>query len=73
EPLTVPTLICQGERDPFGTREEVETYPLSKSTEVFWLPDGDHDLKPRKASGLSLEQNIAAASDKICEWVGLPA
>jgi predicted alpha/beta-hydrolase family hydrolase len=69
EPLTVPTLVCQGERDPFGTREEVKTYPLSKSTEVFWLTDGDHDLKPRKASGLSLEQNLATASDRICGWM----
>jgi uncharacterized protein len=70
EPLTVPTLICQGERDPFGTRGEVQAYPLSKSTELFWLPDGDHDLKPRKASGLSLDQNIASACDKICSWAG---
>jgi predicted alpha/beta-hydrolase family hydrolase len=48
---------------------EVKTYPLSKSTEVFWLTDGDHDLKPRKASGLSLEQNLATASDRICGWM----
>lgn len=70
EPLTVPALICQGERDPFGTREEVETYPLSKSIELFWLPDGDHDLKPRKASGFDLAQHVAGVSDKICQWVG---
>lgn len=68
-PLTVPTLICQGERDPFGTREEVAGYPLSGSTEVFWLPDGDHDLKPRKASGLTFRDNLAAACDRIRDWI----
>lgn len=67
-PLTVPTLVCQGERDPFGTRAEVANYPLSKSTELFWLGDGDHGFAPRKASGLSLEGNIAAACDRIRDW-----
>jgi predicted alpha/beta-hydrolase family hydrolase len=66
--LTIPTLICQGERDPFGTREEVGAYTLSSSTEVFWLPDGDHDLKPRKASGFSHADNVAAAAKKAVAW-----
>lgn len=68
EPLTVPTLICQGERDPFGTREEVATYPLSASTEVFWLGDGDHGLTPRKASGLTHAEHIDAVADRIASW-----
>jgi predicted alpha/beta-hydrolase family hydrolase len=29
--LATPTLICQGTRDPFGTREEVKRYRLSKA------------------------------------------
>ena len=65
-PLTVPSLICQGTRDPFGTREEVETYPLSKSTDVFWLEDGDHDFKPRRP--LTLAGNLDAAADRIAAW-----
>lgn len=67
-PLTVPTLICQGERDPFGTREEVAAYPLSASTEVFWLVDGDHDLRPRKASGFSHRDHVAAVVAKVKAW-----
>lgn len=67
-PLTVPTLICQGERDPFGTRDEVAEYPLSSSTEVFWLTDGDHDLKPRKASGFSHKDHINAVAGRIASW-----
>ncbi len=61
--LTVPTLICQGERDPFGTAEEVPGFGLSKAIELCWLPDGDHDFKPRKASGHTHDGNIAMALD----------
>lgn len=66
-PLTVPTLICQGTRDPFGTRDEVAAYPLSGSTDLFWLEDGDHDFKPRKP--LTLAGNLDLAADRISAWV----
>lgn len=55
--LTTPTLIVQGERDPFGTRSEVDEYELSSSIHLHWLPDGDHSFKPRKASGRTEQQN----------------
>jgi predicted alpha/beta-hydrolase family hydrolase len=48
EALRTPTLICQGTRDPFGTREEVASDSLSPSIELLWLKDGDNDLMPRK-------------------------
>lgn len=63
--LKTPTLICQGERDTFGTKDEVPGYQLSKAIRVFWLPDGDHGLKPRKKSGLTETENIAAAVAEI--------
>jgi predicted alpha/beta-hydrolase family hydrolase len=69
--LTVPALICQGTRDPFGTRDEVPGYALSKSIELFWLEDGDHDLKPRKAiSGRSFADNLGAAIAHIVTFTG---
>ncbi len=68
EMLACPTLVCQGERDPFGTRDEVAAYPLSKSIEILWLTDGDHDLKPRKASGATLEGNVAEAAGAIAAF-----
>jgi predicted alpha/beta-hydrolase family hydrolase len=55
--LGTPTLIVQGDRDPFGTREEVEGYTLSDSIALHWLGDGEHSFKPRKKSGRTLEQN----------------
>src|SRR5947209_12875962 len=49
EAIETPTLIVQGERDPFGSREEVAGYRLSPAVRVAWLRDGDHSLRPRKA------------------------
>ncbi len=57
ERLRTPTLIVQGTRDPFGSRDEVETYPLSKAIALHWAEDGNHDLVPRKASGRSAPEN----------------
>ncbi|WP_323766486.1 alpha/beta fold hydrolase [Marinovum sp.] len=67
--ITCPTLICQGTRDQFGTREEVEAYPLSSAVEMFWLEDGDHDLKPRKRlTGQSLDDHLGSVAARICCW-----
>jgi predicted alpha/beta-hydrolase family hydrolase len=63
ERLQTRTLIVQGERDPFGTPEEVATYPLADAVAVTWLADGDHSLKPRKRSGFTYEANLARAAD----------
>jgi hypothetical protein len=67
--LRTPALICQGTRDEFGNRYEVGDYGLSDSIEVFWLEDGDHDLKPRKAiSGFSTADHLKAMARKVDEW-----
>ena len=67
EALTTPCLIVQGERDPMGTTADVAGYALASSIELKWLPDGNHDLKPRKASGRTEAENwadgIAAVAD----------
>jgi len=68
--LKTPTLICQGTRDEFGTRDEVPNYALSEQIELFWLEDGDHDLKPRKTiSGFSAADHLKAVGDKVAAWV----
>lgn len=68
EGLATPTLICQGERDPFGTREEVSGYMLSDKIAIEWFEDGNHDLKPRKASGRTLEDHLARVCDAVSSW-----
>ncbi|MEO1280464.1 MAG: alpha/beta family hydrolase [Pseudomonadota bacterium] len=67
--LRCPSLIVQGERDPFGTPEEVSTYGLSSQIALTWMPDGDHDLKPRKRSGVTWDTNLTAAGDAIADFI----
>lgn len=67
--LKTPTLICQGTRDEFGTREEVPGYALSAAIEVLWLEDGDHDLKPRKSiSGFSTADHLQTLAGAVSTW-----
>lgn len=63
-----PGLICQGERDPFGNATEVPGYGLSKSISLHWLPDCDHDFKPRVKSGRSSEQNWRSVMDEVARF-----
>jgi hypothetical protein len=65
EALGCPTLIVQGERDPFGTRVEVDGYRLSPRIAVAWLGDGDHDFGPRGGSGFTRKGNLGAAADTV--------
>lgn len=70
ESLRTPTLIIQGTRDPFGTREEVASYELASSIRVEWLEDGDHSFKPRKASGHSEAGHVGHAAEMAAAFVG---
>jgi hypothetical protein len=63
--LETPCLICQGTRDALGNAQEVAGYTLAKTIRLHWAEDGDHDLKPRKASGRSVEQNWGEALDAL--------
>ena len=67
--LETPTLICQGSRDPFGTREQVPAYRLPPSIRLHWLEDGDHGFKPRQASGRTEAQNLAQAVDAMAAFL----
>lgn len=63
--LKTPTLICQGERDPMGDLASITPLKLAPGIQVHWLPDGDHDLKPRRASGTTHAKNLADALDAV--------
>ena len=69
ERLKTRTLIVQGERDAFGTREEVARYPLSKAIRILFLADGDHSFKPRASSGRTPEQNLSEAIALVNEFL----
>lgn len=67
--LRTPTLILQGERDPFGKPDEVPGYGLSAAITVQWLEDGDHSLAPRKKSGHTAAQHLATACAAAADFV----
>ncbi|MEH8021925.1 alpha/beta family hydrolase [Rheinheimera metallidurans] len=59
--LGCPLFIAQGERDVFGSACEL----LDKHwdyVQIYWLTDGDHDLKPRVKSGTTHMQLIIQAA-----------
>lgn len=64
-----PALICQGERDALGEKAEIEAMSFHENFEFFWLPDGDHSLKPRVSSGLTEIGNLTLAAEKICGFL----
>ena len=66
--LKTPTLILQGTRDPFGTREEVDCFTLPPCVRMHWLEDGEHGLKPRKKSGRTEQQNWQEAIDTLAAF-----
>ncbi|MEM8679694.1 MAG: alpha/beta family hydrolase, partial [Planctomycetota bacterium] len=66
--IVTPTLILQGERDPFGTRDEVDGYNLGQQVRVEWIPDGEHSFKPRKSSGRTTEENWDQAIQAFAEF-----
>lgn len=69
ETLRTPALIIQGERDPFGTREEVAGYRLSEVIRLEWITDGDHSFVPRKASGRTRAGNLGTAIDAAATFI----
>lgn len=72
EPLRAavkPTLILQGERDPFGKPDEVADYRLKPPVQVNWIPDGDHSFVPRKRSGYTEQQTLGEAVNAMTAFV----
>ena len=60
----LPTLVVQGERDPFGTPEEFP--PL---TEMAVVPDGDHAFKVPKRAELTQDESYELLVEAVFEWV----
>lgn len=66
--LATPALIVQGERDAFGSRDEVAGYKLSPAIRIFWIGGGDHSLKRRaEAPAVTLETAVAEGARFISE------
>jgi predicted alpha/beta-hydrolase family hydrolase len=61
--------MVQGTRDAMGNKDEVDGYPLDSGIQWLWLDDGNHDLKPRKASGHTHEAHMANAASSVAAFV----
>ncbi len=64
EAVTVPTLVVQGERDPFGTPEE---FPADRELTV--VPGGDHSFRVPKRGPVSDEEAMAIVVEAVLEFV----
>jgi len=69
ETINKPVLILQGERDTFGTRDEISTFDLSSQVQLSYLADGDHSFKPRRTSGFSLDDHLKSAVTQTAEFI----
>ncbi|NIC04658.1 alpha/beta family hydrolase [Billgrantia bachuensis] len=67
--ITCPTLVVQGSRDPFGSRDEVAHYELAGQRQLHWLEDGDHDWKPRRRSGRTQAELIEEGAAVIAAFM----
>lgn len=66
--MQAPLLICQGERDPFGRREEVLGYNLPAACTLHWIEQGDHDFRAPVRTGLLQNQQIKSAALATSKW-----
>ena len=67
--VSCPMLVVQGTRDKLGSQEEVKGYRLSPAIDCHWLQDGDHDFKPRRASGFTQRQHWEAAAQHAANFM----
>lgn len=67
--IRCPSLVVQGERDPFGNVADVATYELPEQMEIFWSSCGNHDLVPPKRSGLSAAENRSLAAQAMSDFI----
>lgn len=64
-----PLCVIQGERDKFGGRELVESWPIMNNTQLYWLADGDHSFVPRKSSGTTEDTNLDTAISYCIKFI----
>jgi hypothetical protein len=64
-----PVLVIQGERDPFGTRAEVEAMRLQTTVTLSWIEMANHDLAPPKTAAVTKPEALALAARSAANFV----
>ena len=62
--VTVPTLVVQGERDPFGTPDE-----FPPDHELTVVPGADHGFRVPQRGTVSQDEAMAIIVEAVLEWV----
>lgn len=62
--VTVPTLVVQGERDPFGTPDE-----FPPDHELTVVPGADHGFRVPQRGSVSQDEAMAIIVEAVLEWV----
>jgi hypothetical protein len=60
----LPTLVVQGERDPFGAPEE-----FPESVDLTLIPQGDHSFAVPRRAALDAQQTLALVVEAAFEWI----
>lgn len=68
EKAVTPTLVCQGERDPFGKRDDFARFIPSDRVTVEWMESGDHDFVPLQSAMTTHQRNILRAAQLAAEF-----
>jgi len=71
--LEHPALIVQGERDSLGNKPTIEAMPIPPQVQILWSYDGDHSLKPRKASGFTYDAAIIQTVETMVAFMRMQA
>ncbi len=64
-----PVLVLQGNRDPFGSKAELDEVTLPTHVSLTYLEDGNHDFGPRGKSPATLDGNIKLAAEAVRAFV----
>lgn len=64
-----PVLVLQGDRDPFGSKAELDEVALPTHVSLTYLEDGNHDFGPRGKSPATLDGNIKLAAEAVRAFV----
>ena len=69
--INVPVLVVQGERDPFGTPEELRPHLafIPARVTLHVVERGDHSLAPPKKGGPTVDQVYSELQDVIAAWI----
>ena len=69
--IRVPVLVVQGERDPFGSPDELRPHfaKVAAPVVVNVIERGDHSLAPPKRGARSVDQVHSEIQDAVAAWI----